>query len=949
MATDNTTPTLGVITVWTQTAQAAGATPLADSAAFPWGWNWIREPRLNAAGKTFTKAVGSMGRGSFTILRQSRTEPSSVRDVQYNSALVAGQWVCITSETVFTGPGVTVTLQPQNILWWGFISRISYASMLGSLDGIGEAEALEVGWLLDQQQITGWKQADSESQYGQILNNPPSANIGDVSGYIVGNAQGGIDLTASGDLGYAFARLPEDCGVQAANYFTRWRLLWHAVLATKPTSLPKMVLACADGSAAQDPSGTGTIAGYLNDPSVPEVFQLRNLTWKGALDMCVPRSRGVNWVVNINPANTNQWQILIFSYADDATLGIPNNGSNGGTSYNSGSSGVTLDPSATGSDQYTMQVTYDKDSSLLPDEVRVEGAPIVWGFTAGFPDSNLKEGWKRGSNNAEDIFRKGASGQSDYNTNPTTGLAQTIQFQQERNAAVRRQALVRDVYVKYGLWSYNNADVILKSPPGDGTGTETNPLCPEIDWDGSNVTVETANSHTPYLPTASLMRLVPWPLGVKADGTDYRPQINQFQPQFLQPKVFRYDKSNTVQPWIDLDAHNGRNGFPSVSFDVEDRGLAFRLELQQPEMLAKNHWSDSAGGTTSPAVGDFDPDTYGSAIDYTTLVITAAVQSDQRLLVKLRRPGLGSDNEIRRRITITDENLQCWVMPVGTIIGLQNETTPDRIVATSGAPFPTVSGSYVLVRNDYPLAQRRLNMAAAWVFRPRIAVTIERMRPDQVPAYGQIGYLIQSIQEAQPNYVQSAVTQAVNTVVETVSFTFSTKPRIVIRTSLPDQLGFTAAPVNGSSSSPIAGGPVSPILGGTVAQAVQRLSGKVADHTRSLQRVPLIIPKPSLPQFMTAIVGGGNTLPSGQAGILSNGITQATSAWNPATMGTFDNGIGWGTLYQNGTSLGVVLLLNNGNFFQYPLVQSWQVLVVGTYTMPVSGGGSILCYVVGAA
>jgi hypothetical protein len=252
----------------------------------------------------------------------------------------------------------------------------------------------------------------------------------------------------------------------------------------------------------------------------------------------------------------------------------------------------------------------------------------------------------------------------------------------------------------------------------------------------------------------------------------------------------------------------------------------------------------------------------------------------------------------------------------------------------------------VLVRNDWPVLQKRAKMAAGWMFRKRTAVELERARPDNPPAWARIGYMITILQEAFGQQGQAQVTIPVNTVIDQVVIDFNrSAPRITARTGAPDMLSF--APVAGALQG--MGGSVSPMLGGTVGTAVQALQGQAAQLNLDTQRLPIILPKPSQPSYQVIIVGGGNTLASGQAGIKQATLTQATQAWNPNMPGTYDDGIGYGVLYDSsGNNLGNVLILNNGQFVSYSLVASWQGLVVGTVLLPVAGGGNLLCYLIGA-
>lgn len=74
------------------------------------------------------------------------------------------------------------------------------------------------------------------------------------------------------------------------------------------------------------------------------------------------------------------------------------------------------------------------------------------------------------------------------------------------------------------------------------------------------------------------------------------------------------------------------------------------------------------------------------------------------------------------------------------------------------------------------------------------------------------------------------------------------------------------------------------------------------------------LPLPAASQFRI-VVGGGNTLASGQDGInySASTITDVPSAYDPSTAPSCIDGVGYGDLYIDGVYQGAVLLVNDGS------------------------------------
>jgi hypothetical protein len=556
-----------------------------------------------------------------------------------------------------------------------------------------------------------------------------------------------------------------------------------------------------DGShSSADPAySTTEIAGYLNDTTAGtlEVFELVEPTWKGQLDLLIPRALGLGWRLDVTAAG---WNIVIYTLSDANTYGIPIN-----------SSRADLDLT----DEPVTNVSVRKSAEDMPDEVVYEGGRIVFGGTVATTDANLTFGWTSGQLTTYKIAASGAAGYGALsNTN-----------QKNRNRAVRNGPGLRDVFTRFLVNNHNNGDVLISESPGQGNPSKS--LCPQLSLnaDGS-ITSAMSYSRVPYLPTATLLRTLPWPEGLQADGTDTRDDASKAQPQFLSPRVLRYLSTDT-NTWLDLLANNGAENWFPIQVDVDDRGPALRIACSPPEAFAKNNW-------TGAAIGDIDPDSNSKAIDYSNLVATIAIESDQRVRHSIRRPGVTSP---RRSTVIRDERLQCWAVHRSTILGLLPSGLPDYV--TSGA-CNDAGLTLRITRNDWPLCVKRCKQAAAFAFRSRTAISISRARPDQLPAWAVVGRMIQDVIEttSENSSDGSEVSYTSDTVIEEVAREYGNAPRLTATTDLPGMPEFKT-----SFASTVAGGQVSVSRAGTVGQQSMRTALVTDGLARDTERVVVIPPR----------------------------------------------------------------------------------------------------------
>lgn len=914
---DNSDNAMAPIMAW---IMQPNAVPVGDgTTADQFDWNWSRWQLLGRviAGRC-RAAASSMGDATFRVLRRTRTDPDQPRPrTDTVDSLYVGSYVAITAGEYGDAMGAT-GLNLSSILWWGWLASYTGSQIKGTDDIIGTAQAYEIGQLLDRMQVVGWARKSPDSAYPDPMEAPPTANIAGIGEQVIGNAYLGTDL--NGSPVYLFARTPAECGTdqatQGAKYWTRWRLARHLVKVCRPAGLPTFKI-IPQGQTVEpaDDVATDTLAGYLNATGLgkAEVFDLVDPTYRGQLDLMFPRTLGIGWRADIG---RDAWTFVPYSLAESNDFGIPANAAK-----------QTVSASV---DDLITDITVRRSADDLPDEIVMEGGRCVWTGTISFGDTTAAIGWSEGAMLSD--YKAGASTAAGY-----SGLSTTNK--KIRNRAVRNGPAIHDVFTRYIPAPTGNGDLQVSTPPGTGSGTALRPLVPSIsvDTDGTTVRVNEI-SRCPYLPSASLLRTLPWPEGLKTDGDDKRTAESKAQPQYLLPRVFRYLVSDTNQ-WRDLTADNGSADFYPVQVDVDANGCAIRIQTVPPEGLAKGHWSGAV-------IADIDPDSDTKAIDYLNLVFTIAIESDQRVRYAIRRPGVTT---VRRPLVIRDQRFQCWGVRKGTILGLKDDGTPDRVSVTNEP-----NGIAYLTRNDWPALVKRAKQVAAFTFRSRTAVGIERARPDLTPVWGVVGTMIETANEVDPADGLPGTSTTCNTVVEEVVRDFGNAPRLTISTSLPD----SPFPAGGGGAGADRGGSVSVSNTGTVAQQAQRISGRLDDLARDVSRPPLIPSKggASAAAAWTLSIVGGNTLSDGSSlGIkyVAGGVSAVPSAYDPNVTSSFIDGIGRATLYINGTAQpGFVLVVHDnrsGGITDALFAADICLASPTTVNIPITGdpnGATVTCYVV---
>lgn len=133
-------------------------------------------------------------------------------------------------------------------------------------------------------------------------------------------------------------------------------------------------------------------------------------------------------------------------------------------------------------------------------------------------------------------------------------------------------------------------------------------------------------------------------------------------------------------------------------------------------------------------------------------------------------------------------------------------------------------------------------------------------------------------------------------------------------------------------------------------KTIRELRQKIEQLKRQLDQRPVFINPSSTPKYRTVWVDRGNTLDTGQLGVLYEAnVNTVPSEYDPDATSSFVSGIGRGTLYINGVAQdGYVLIVNdNRGSFRNALIQGDVIFAGGPVNIPVTGGGSVLAYTAG--
>lgn len=748
--------------------------PQGDSYAFPWSLGFQEEKRLIPI--TSTDVVGSVGSASFRILRANRVENRTGR-VNDPGSLIPGAYIAICA-------GGSETFSLEDAKWIGVIGEVDKEHLAGSTDYVGTLTARGLGYVLEGAGISGWQQEDGNGGTETIIS-PPTWNLSDKDGGVVGNVVGvdGNDV---------FVRTSAACSRTV--FGTRYTLLQHLCEYCRPEGVPELVLADSASAFA-----------FLDDSEIPEVLDVRSLTFKGALDYLIPGVRGFGW--KIEPQADGSWYVTVF----------PTIAGEGSTVY----------PTATPTDvtlpDGTSEVRSLGSGDDIWDAVTVRGERVVSCGSLAVSTGSLTRGW---TTTQETAWRAGAA------------AGGSISNRRDRTEQLREGPGLQDVFTLFPVVEPDTGS--LSYTATSSTPTSGGPFFPRIEWDGESATVDTSAYTDPNFPSTRLLRSLPWPVGVKADGTDTRTDEAKNKPTYLEPKAFRYDAGASGDyaggVWQDLSVKHRHR--PGASISVDDRQAALRVKFSPAQWMAKNHWSSG-----DVVTGGVNPLYENGIIDWEQLVLTVAMESDQRVSVTKYRSNL-TPEKVRRELILDVDGLHCWVVLGNTVLG----------VTSSGGAEAT--GATQIVRNDYPVAERIATWAAGWAFATRTSVSIS-LAGVTPPAWGAIGSMLGTVADG-------SATLTANSTVDAVSISWTEpSPRVTVTTRLPERPELKR---------------ISLSIAGTAVQAAGSLKAGLSSLSRDVQRIPGQAPAKATE---TSVISEEVSL-TGHGFTVGNVISRSGSTWDLA-------------------------------------------------------------------
>jgi hypothetical protein len=345
-----------------------------------------------------------MGTASIRVLREFRRDQGDEHEMPRPGNVQAGHWVVITAGNP---DGALVT---ANIKWFGFIDAITWTST-GAGDYIGQAAALGIGHLFDRDILTGFRRVGIDGD-PEETDEPGTFNLGGVGSTVVGNRQ-----PVSGDE--CIARDPAQCGTAAADYFTRKRLIDYIIRWLIPAGIPAFTAEYGPANGSQP-----SVEDALNSTTDVEVYDLRGLTLKGAIDLLIPRARGYGWDIIPGDDLLGESPLKLFAYAvlSDAygTL-VPTQ---------------AKEDISLGSDPLCKEIVFQDEDGPRYDAVEVIGGQILFGFSLAASDGQWAGLWT-----------------NDQLTAWKAGSTVTLPYSDEQNASavVREGPALRDVFVRYGI------------------------------------------------------------------------------------------------------------------------------------------------------------------------------------------------------------------------------------------------------------------------------------------------------------------------------------------------------------------------------------------------------------------------------------------------------------------------------------------------------------------
>lgn len=338
-------------------------------------------------------------------------------------------------------------------------------------------------------------------------------------------------------------------------------------------------------------------------------------------------------------------------------------------------------------------VTLERSRNQAYSRIRLVGEPCVVAFSAkgaAAPGNdagldgvleNVTRGW---ADAEETAYRAGAG-------DPIDEL---------RNDAARADPRFERVYSRYEIGT--QFDFVL--------GYANPVFLPDGTWRAGSYEYQTLER--------SLLPLLPLEQGsdYTTDPPDGRGHAGE--PQYLPLQAWIYVPALAPPRYVPLAQLPSLDPqYPGVEVRALEHSMGFALRATPRHLLARNHWQ----GATPSA---YDPQADG--LDWATLVVTAAIQTDHRPYVEAVLPP--DDKADPGAVLEVPVNIaEFWLLARGTIVGFDLASG-----ASLTAPDSAVHDGGIELRNDVPLLRELMPGAIARYQRERRRTTLrlgQRIEP----------------------------------------------------------------------------------------------------------------------------------------------------------------------------------------------------------------------------
>jgi hypothetical protein len=540
-----------------------------------------------------------------------------------------------------------------------------------------DAVAVELDWMLGRRIDTAWVFETSLTPYeiGWV----PDFNRRSRTGAILGNKSGAAYTLADGIQSHVF----ENADYDEASPWAVWSDYDILLYLTHwlPTDIP-MTLSIPASE-------------IISLQSMQAVWRFDGKSLRQCLNELISPQRGLSWAMVVGLDDSVV--IKIFSLLDTAITV-------GDVTLAAHAAADRITPNLW-TDSNSPAVQIEADRSLVVDTITVRGSRIKTCCSFSFADETLEADWT-----VEDQvrYKQAANGY-------LTGYAGlTYDEQAQVNDQFRACDRMGKVFAAFRVpkdWNWTNESGYEVNPQWDPvSGTFSVQAGPR--WSMGKAFL----AHLPFLEGHDYSGEAPVSHNDAATNPGYRRLF-----AFVQ-RDGKYYYADRLTPYaMNVRPHSDQLG-------VEIQGNPNHL-------LALNHWDGEDSGETSvgepTALADMDE----TAVDYTTLIVTAMLETDQ---VFSRSVTVGSGTG--RDILIDAPQAELWIAVKDTIVDIG--TDGELVKIGSASLIPAGAQDIRILRDDTVILDSLLAAAQAWYGRPRY---LSRIVYRTIDATVQLGTMLMGV------------------------------------------------------------------------------------------------------------------------------------------------------------------------------------------------------------